>query len=273
MGKLKIFLFFIVISINCTGQEIARLNNTLYSWPFFKYLNENHLYSEAKTWLFTFQYIDSVETNRVSSELALICLKTNQIDSANFYFSKVTSFNTYDTLSIAIKVAFINKDINLAQKYLDTWSYIIPNSLLTDYQNIIEIFKTGPNLTINPVFTSRQLTEILNQYILHKNKSTPLAVFLSSIIPGAGKFYLGYKKQAFSAFTSNTLLLAAVLESVYIGTLLVNLYISLPLFAVFYIGNIWGTYELSKKRTIDFKNQMYEDIINLNISDLSQFIQ
>ncbi len=82
-------------------------------------------------------------------------------------------------------------------------------------------------------------------------RSAGLAVLLSALIPGTGKYYLGYPYQATSSLITNLLLGGAAAEM-----LLLQPHSLLPVFGsavftAFYGGNIWGTALLAKKRKYD----------------------
>jgi hypothetical protein len=109
---------------------------------------------------------------------------------------------------------------------------------------------------------------IKNEYEHQPKHSGLLAGIYSMVIPGLGKWYLGYRQQAFSAFTENALLGGMAAESYFrAGLSSPRFIITGSLFALFYGGNIWGSAILAKKQKRDYMNQInYEILEHYNIS-------
>ena len=75
-----------------------------------------------------------------------------------------------------------------------------------------------------------------------KRKSPWIAGLLSAIIPGLGKFYVGYRGTPFGAMYMTIPLGAIVAESLIIAGVASLQFIALgALFGVFYVGNVWGS--------------------------------
>ena len=111
----------------------------------------------------------------------------------------------------------------------------------------------------------KQEEENFNKYsksiFSHKTKSKFIAAALSSVIPGAGKWYAGKKKQAIGAFlpilSSALLTLEAYNKR---GLKDPRFWIYGSLFTTFYIGNIWGS-AIAVKVSNDEFNKVYENKI------------
>lgn len=97
---------------------------------------------------------------------------------------------------------------------------------------------TGDTLTIN---------ELGN----YNKKSAIFAGFLSAIIPGSGKYYLGYPAQAKSSLLTNLALGASAAEILIKSESGLLATAGIGLFSVFYVGNIWGSASLAKKIEYD----------------------
>jgi hypothetical protein len=94
-----------------------------------------------------------------------------------------------------------------------------------------------------------------------KNKSGSLAALISAVIPGMGKFYAGYKGLPFGTLFTTLPLAAVAVETFIKGGLVSPQFILLgSLFAVFYVGNIWG----SALSVNAIKKEFYAEI-NYNI--------
>lgn len=75
-----------------------------------------------------------------------------------------------------------------------------------------------------------------------KKKSGFLAAVISAVIPGMGKFYAGYKGLPFGTLFTTLPLAAVAVETFIKGGLLSPQFLILgSVFAVFYVGNIWGS--------------------------------
>lgn len=79
-------------------------------------------------------------------------------------------------------------------------------------------------------------------------KSALLAGVYSALVPGSGKWYLGYPKQAWSTFTTNLFLAAAATEMLLVSGSDPLKLATAGLFASFWMGNVWGSVQL-KHRT------------------------
>ena len=76
----------------------------------------------------------------------------------------------------------------------------------------------------------------------YKHKSPVVAGIYSAILPGAGKFYAGKKRQGIAAFLPVLSLGAITYEAYRKGGVKSARFITFgSLFSVFYIGNIWGS--------------------------------
>ena len=76
----------------------------------------------------------------------------------------------------------------------------------------------------------------------YRSKSPFLAGVYSAVIPGAGKFYAGKKRQGIAAFLPVISLAAVTYEAYRKGGVRSARFIGFgSLFSLFYIGNIWGS--------------------------------
>lgn len=256
MQKLKIFLLFIsFLSSICAAQ------NDILSWDFYNYLRRQNLNKDALEWLnyYPNPSINIELSNKIYLEKASVFLLLNKTDSANFYYRKITDISA-DTSIIekAICVAFIEKDTSAIGFYLKNNDHLSSNY---EHQLSYKILKRDSCFS-NSLNGNEFFKQLVSKYSSHKKKSSFIAAILSSVIPGSGKLYLGYKYQARSSFFLNAMFGLVLAESMLIPVS--NLYTGfcLATSSVFYIGNIWGSAALAKKRDNDFYNQINEDISN-----------
>jgi len=103
-------------------------------------------------------------------------------------------------------------------------------------------------------------TALLHQLIRSPEKSALMAGFLSALVPGAGKWYLGYPVQARSALVTNLALGGAATELLLVNGQDFLTSAGIALFASFYLGNVWGSVDLARqaevKQYFQVKNQL-----------------
>ncbi|MFW6224798.1 MAG: hypothetical protein ACOC4B_00855 [Bacteroidota bacterium] len=104
------------------------------------------------------------------------------------------------------------------------------------------------------------VSAMAKNYKEYQKRSPFLAGLLSTIIPGSGKWYIGYKHQAVSSFMINTVLALIIAESYRQDSGAFVKGASISLFSLFYAGNIYGSFKSAQKQHYDFKNQTRENI-------------
>lgn len=157
----------------------------------------------------------------------------------------ITDLNTKDSAEQALKIVQL-AGIALLQK------------------NKIEFLQHQSLFTYTNYFL-KQEEENLSKYgkaiFSYKKKSKFVAGALSAIIPGAGKWYAGKKKQALGAFFPILSSAILTLEAYNRGGIKdARFWIYGSIFTTFYIGNIWGSTVAVKVRNDEF-NKVYENKI------------
>lgn len=114
----------------------------------------------------------------------------------------------------------------------------------------------------------KDLEVYFKQLSEYKKKSPLLAGFLSALFPGMGKFYAGYRGIPFGAMLTTLPLAAIAIESLIIAGLLSPQFLILGgLFAVFYVGNIWGSaVSVIAKRREDYAEIDYNILYNMHVA-------
>ncbi|MDQ3192432.1 MAG: hypothetical protein M3Q58_12635 [Bacteroidota bacterium] len=98
-----------------------------------------------------------------------------------------------------------------------------------------------------------------------KRKSPLLAGLMSSVIPGSGKYYAGYRGQAIAAFIPVVTLAGVATENYFRGGPQSIQFIAFAsLFSLFYVGNIWGSVLSVKIK----RNELYRKIDHEILLDL-----
>lgn len=266
MQKFTILLLFIASINNLASAQVAKPEDEkLYQWEFYQYLKNNKLAKEALTWLQTYPHTssDSALSDKLNTEIAFLFLHENLPDSAQKYFKKCNRVDQPEVLKAAMATCIRSKDTIALSNILVKSDKLLSHEEVLEYQYILKILQNRPITdTSYLTLSDTSLTQIIERYTKFDEKSALKAGLYAALIPGMGKKYLGFKSQALSSFVINSILLATVIESIKVGSSIINWYISIPVFTVFYIGNIWGSVQLAKKMTIDFKYQIHEDIFN-----------
>lgn len=95
-----------------------------------------------------------------------------------------------------------------------------------------------------------------------KKKSPFVAGALSALLPGAGKFYTGFKGQGAAALMTVAALGLVAAESYYRAGPKSPQFIAFAgVFSIFYIGNIWGSVTSVKKRDDAFFKELDRNIL------------
>ena len=102
----------------------------------------------------------------------------------------------------------------------------------------------------------------------YKKKSRFLAALFSALVPGLGKYYAGYRGLPFGAALLTFPLAAVAVEALIIAGLLSPQFLILgSLFAVFYIGNIWGSaISVTAKKREDYAQIDYNILYDMHVS-------
>ncbi|MFI5164330.1 MAG: hypothetical protein ACHQHP_03680 [Bacteroidia bacterium] len=115
------------------------------------------------------------------------------------------------------------------------------------------------------------MLDFKNRYINYPRYSPFLAGTFSAILPGAGKWYIGYKRQALTSFIANVLFGAQAAEA-YIksGASSFRFIASASLFGIFYSGNIWGSVLMAKKKKRDHLKELDYEILDYYHTEFSK---
>ncbi len=112
---------------------------------------------------------------------------------------------------------------------------------------------------------SEKMLQIRNNYEKIPHHSAFLATAYSTVIPGLGKWYLGYRHEAVTAFIPSIFLAGQCVESyIKAGPGSGRFIVSASLFGLFYGGNILGTLILAHKQKHDYLKQMDYEILDFH---------
>lgn len=159
---------------------------------------------------------------------------------------KLLAFNTQDSLQQSLK-NFELAGVNLLQRKFSTF-----DSLVTQFNK-------------HHYLLARQQSELIdfrNNLVLLSRKSSFKAGLLSALVPGAGKFYAGYKGQGFLNFIVAGLLGVQAWEGYRkSGPESFRFITYSTLFTTFYISTIWGSALAVKIKRNEISNTLDTQIL------------
>lgn len=107
-----------------------------------------------------------------------------------------------------------------------------------------------------------ELVKIAGNLSSHKTKSPFLAGLFSTIVPGAGKYYVGQFGQGTMALMTNTIFALQAYEGYRkSGPKSPNFVIFGSIFAIFYVANIWGSVVAVRVEEKNFYNTQDEMVV------------
>ena len=266
MRKLSIILLCIISLNKISTAQIAYSNpSTAHLKLFYRHLISEHLYDDACTLLKNLRETSMGKQSRdsITTDIATLYFSINYIDSANYYFKQIDKINDSVTIRQAIETAFSQNDTTAINRYIHQYTNYLDSNMRKTYTISLSVLRHETLDGSVQSLDSSAIGDIVNRYSHFKPKSPVIAGLLSTIVPGLGKRYLGYKKTAKSAFSTN-IILAGVMTEILLNT--ANPFpiaASIAAFGTFYIGNIWGSVLLTKKRERDFYNQICVDITEI----------
>lgn len=226
---------------------------------FIQYLQDKESYDEAKAVL---QKIDKAGLSREQLDTIYYlsgwgAYLSKQLDSAVFYLLKVTpSFPlfTKSRFFAGYCLAFTGS-INASAKTVT--GLVVTDSVNKEMQsfqlaglallqrNYATYRKLQPAFSFSYYAMQQEEQRFKGYYAKlsgYKSKSPLLAGIYSALLPGAGKYYAGKKRQGIAAFLPILSLGLVTYEAYRKGGAGSARFIAFgSLFSVFYIGNIWGS--------------------------------
>jgi hypothetical protein len=187
------------------------------------------------------------------------CLHYETDTSFYSYFLQAQPLFLQDTASVGYASCFVLQKVdnpNLQNRWFKHLQQIVyPNSVqdLTDIFFLRDAKAKHIDVTSYPNLLQRSILG----YKRSASKKPLLAGFLSALLPGLGKAYIGKHKLAINAFTINSLFLIQSYESIHrLGIQHPLSIINLLFSALFYTSTIYGSY----RDAIYFKNEKLETV-------------
>lgn len=268
MKKAILILVILLSSIplKCLSQEAFNYN-------FFQFLLKEQAYNLAADYLKSYNQSD--DTLQYCKQLLI--LKTNKIGDPNFAEIDINhNKNILQNKTEALR--FYNHYNSKPSNY--NYKNTINNNYLLFYQACIAAYyqdqdnfnkylqlKSTDTATKNNFFLEESWDKLETIVLAQeqnskKKKNKFIATGLSAIIPGLGKAYLGKTSQAISTFTGILLLGSQAWEAYDKGGIRSPLFIVFGgLSTLFYLGNLYGTYQLNHASLNKQKQHYHEEIM------------
>lgn len=278
MKKAALFVLFFQLTFSLSSQNIKEVFENV------SFLNEKKYHNEAISYL---QYIN--QTGKFSTNDTIKYLvgnlhfETKNFDLAVQHFSQIQSkslFYEESILKSALSNLYLNQPNNALkvlnnqpknelQTLLLVGSFLLADSL-SQAKKIIQESTFKNYLITNHIEQLKKTTETIES---HRNKKPVTAALLSTLIPGAGKFYAGKVGEGVVSFLTTGVLTITSIEQFKNGGLNnPQFYVLAAAASVFYIGNIYGSYFSVKVAQIEFNERIKNEILfNLSVPIRSNF--
>jgi len=199
----------------------------------------------------------------VTLDIAAAYFKLKMTDSCRSNLKRISAESKFSgrKTELLFSSLVLVSDYAAAEKDL---SNLPPGIFNNDARISLSILKRDKNITdtanknISPI-----MLDLRSKYYEVPHPSPFLAGTFSALLPGAGKWYIGYKRQALTSFIANAMFAAQAAESyVKAGVSSPRFIITATLFGVFYTGNIWGSVLAAKKKKRDYLKELDHEILD-----------
>lgn len=272
MFKSIIIIFIIVLFSNFAKGQQFEFSKEI---KFAKYLISNEQQSEALTVL---NQIDTSNLNQSQKdslffEIGWLCYSIKKLDSSILCFNRVSPMDNrhqqtifFSSYSQSFLKQFAQSKQLLSKTEKDTSLSKLKNfelagiALLERNKKDFEFYSS--RFTFSDFYLKQEeqnLVAYSNKIFFRKKKSPFIAGTLSAILPGAGKWYAGKKRQALGAFLPILSSAILTIEAYNKGGLKdARFWLYGSFFTTFYIGNIWGSTLAVKVKNKEF-NELYDN--------------
>jgi TM2 domain-containing membrane protein YozV len=256
----------------CSNQ-LKSLAQETFNYNFFQFLVKEEAYTAANEYLSKFSPSDSIRyceqflllhtnlptrstplADTIQADKTLLQNKTAALVFYNQHKSRIANYNSKN---------YINNNYILFYQACIAAYY----QNQEEFSKLQQLHKSNDTMIQNNYVLDEswnKLTEsvVAQQLNSSKKKNKYIATSLSALIPGLGKAYLGKPLQAISTFTGIALLGSQTWEAYNKGGIRSPLFIVFGgLSTLFYLGNLYGTYELNHASLNKQKQHYHEEIM------------
>lgn len=277
----RAFIVAMLISLS-PAQLFSQQNKFQEELKFVNYLLDKSLYKEAMEVLAQqdTSVLSRAEKDAFFYTMGWAAYQSKQLDSAIFALLKVSpaapeyakshSFAAY-SMAHTRKYTVASRVFSEipARDSIEQELLLLQQAGLALLQHDFRLYdslRKGFNYSSYVVQKEEAAMDVFHKSMLGFKKKSPfLAGVYSAVIPGAGKWYAGKKKQGIAAFLPVVSLGAVAYEAYRKGGVKSARFIAFgSLFSLFYIGNIWGSVMSVNVRKHEF-NREYENKILFNM--------
>jgi hypothetical protein len=259
------FCFFLIVYFFLPQQKSFGETPSFDSLSFYKHLKDKNLFMEQIVFAQKLTKTGSADQAKKDSlflDVAAVYYKMKIPDSCIVTLRKVLSISAFSEKKkeLYFSLLLLFRERNMAEKNITN---IESRTFMTDVRTSFSILNREKlNMDSVERNISPQIMELRNRYINTPHPYPFLSGAFSAVLPGSGKWYLGYKRQALTAFISNALFAAQAAESyAKAGVSSPQFIITASLFAVFYSGNIFGSILAAKKKKRDYLKEIDHEIL------------
>lgn len=245
--KLALLSFFI-----CSILQV----NAQIDYQFVKHLQANNLHTEHHYYL---QTLEQQKNNADSVNYLYAKLYLQQHNDSLFFKYYNLSSQVFNADTAAIKYADYYFLSNSNKKLQAEW---FSQNKTSDsiHMQVVNFYNNVQKKEPMPIFMNKQLTNDLKKYRKLQSKSPILAACLSAFIPGLGKLYGQQPNSAAITFFSHGIYGYQSYESIKKYGIKNGFSIfSVSLFGLFYISNIYGSFNDLVKLKKQRKQQLLID--------------
>jgi len=262
---LKISFFAFFCSGLCYSQTIS-----FDTVGFYRHLSADHLWKEQIAFNRDLQKVfisKPLVMDSLRLSMAVTYLQLHLPDSCHRVLSNISTCcfdkrNNQRYLSMLL----VNKEYKKIGELISSKSLEMDDRYAKDLSLSLMVLNREPD-SMDKMQSENRLSPLMSnmeeRYLQTPGHSPFKAGLYSALIPGLGKYYLGYKRQAAISFVANLLLASQAVESyLKAGVASPRFIITTSVFSVFYVGNIWGSYLMAKKQRRDYLKQLDNEIFD-----------
>lgn len=244
-------MFAILLSIPLIAQQKATVNI-----DFLNHLKGQKLEQERLAY---YQHIDLLESKKEGFTHDICYLSAKYRDSILIKQYQYFANDTNDLMMVFYTGILLNTRSLCEQIYDELTHNNLSSKQRLLLHEIMEFSKDNINIdTLSEAFcaTTNQITKL-------QNKNIYVAMGLSMLLPGAGKYYLMQSNEATGTLVLNLIAAAPVAEIVFrFGLISAGVVFSGLVFIPVYIANIYGTVRSKKVLLKKLKTQLKNEVLD-----------
>lgn len=220
---------------------------------FYNYLDEHNLKREQETYMNTLLNVTSSDTLSYLKARFYLEYYNDSLFFDNYTKSKILFLN--DTMAFTkANIQFLRSNTEQQKNWFKTLENETFPFASNQIKNVYVAVQSPKSFNMNDL--PLPLQNDFLKYKITSKKNAYLAGTLSAVVPGLGKFYAGRKKSFLAALFVNGIFAAQTYESVdKLGIRHPFSILSLGVFSVFYLSNIYGSYYDVAQVKEETKNQ------------------